>query len=45
MTGRMQRFDLAIIGAGSGGLSLASGAAQLGLKVALFSRETWAATV
>jgi len=28
-------FDLAIIGAGSGGLSLASGAAQLGLKVAL----------
>ncbi|WP_133129033.1 dihydrolipoyl dehydrogenase family protein [Legionella nagasakiensis] len=28
-------FDLAIIGAGSGGLSLASGTAQLGLKVAL----------
>jgi pyruvate/2-oxoglutarate dehydrogenase complex dihydrolipoamide dehydrogenase (E3) component len=28
-------FDLAIIGGGSGGLSLASGCAQLGLKVAL----------
>lgn len=28
-------FDLAIIGGGSGGLSLASGSAQLGLKVAL----------
>ncbi|WP_133139290.1 dihydrolipoyl dehydrogenase family protein [Legionella genomosp. 1] len=32
-------FDLAIIGAGSGGLSLASGAAQLGLKVALIERH------
>ena len=28
-------FDIAIIGGGSGGLSLASGSAQLGLKVAL----------
>lgn len=30
--------DLAIVGAGSGGLSVASGAAQLGLKVVLFER-------
>lgn len=32
------RADLAIIGAGSGGLSVAAGAAQLGLKVVLFER-------
>jgi pyruvate/2-oxoglutarate dehydrogenase complex dihydrolipoamide dehydrogenase (E3) component len=31
----MVKFDLCIIGAGSGGLSLAAGAAQLGLSVAL----------
>ncbi len=30
--------DIAVIGAGSGGLSVASGAAQLGLKVVLFER-------
>ncbi|MBI1196245.1 MAG: dihydrolipoamide dehydrogenase [Phenylobacterium sp.] len=30
--------DLAVIGAGSGGLSVASGAAQLGLRVVLFER-------
>ena len=30
--------DLAIIGAGSGGLSVAAGAAQLGLKVVLFEK-------
>lgn len=30
--------DLVVIGAGSGGLSVASGAAQLGLKVVLFER-------
>lgn len=32
------KADLAIIGAGSGGLSIASGAAQLGLKVVLFEK-------
>ncbi|MBT9445339.1 MAG: FAD-dependent oxidoreductase [Hyphomonadaceae bacterium] len=32
------RADIAVIGAGSGGLSVASGAAQLGLKVVLFER-------
>ena len=32
------RADLAVIGAGSGGLSVAAGAAQLGLKVVLFER-------
>ncbi len=32
------RADLAIIGAGSGGLSVAAGAAQLGLKVVLFEK-------
>ena len=31
----IEKFDLCIIGAGSGGLSVAAGAAQLGLKVAL----------
>ena len=30
--------DIAVVGAGSGGLSVASGVAQLGLKVALFER-------
>lgn len=30
-----ERYDLCILGAGSGGLSVAAGAAQLGLKVAL----------
>jgi pyruvate/2-oxoglutarate dehydrogenase complex dihydrolipoamide dehydrogenase (E3) component len=30
--------DVAIIGAGSGGLVAASGAAQLGLKVVLFEK-------
>ena len=33
---RSLRPDLAVIGAGSGGLSVAAGAAQLGLSVALF---------
>lgn len=32
------KADIAIIGAGAGGLSVASGAAQLGLKVVLFER-------
>jgi pyruvate/2-oxoglutarate dehydrogenase complex dihydrolipoamide dehydrogenase (E3) component len=32
------KVDIAVIGAGSGGLSVASGAAQLGLKVVLFER-------
>jgi pyruvate/2-oxoglutarate dehydrogenase complex dihydrolipoamide dehydrogenase (E3) component len=31
----VERFDLCIIGAGSGGLSLAAGAAQMGARVAL----------
>ncbi|MEZ5814269.1 MAG: FAD-dependent oxidoreductase [Alphaproteobacteria bacterium] len=34
----MEKFDLAIIGAGSGGLSVAAGVAQLGLKTALFEK-------
>ena len=38
MTRREIKADLAIIGAGSGGLSVAAGAAQLGLKVVLFER-------
>jgi pyruvate/2-oxoglutarate dehydrogenase complex dihydrolipoamide dehydrogenase (E3) component len=33
------KADLAIIGAGSGGLSAASGAAQLGLRVVLFEKH------
>ncbi|MCJ2185813.1 dihydrolipoyl dehydrogenase family protein [Novosphingobium beihaiensis] len=33
-----ERYDLCIIGAGSGGLSLAAGAAQMGAKVALIER-------
>ncbi|MDO8802465.1 NAD(P)/FAD-dependent oxidoreductase [Phenylobacterium sp.] len=32
------KADLAVIGAGSGGLSVAAGAAQLGLKVVLFEK-------
>jgi len=32
------KVDLVVIGAGSGGLSVAAGAAQLGLKVALFEK-------
>lgn len=34
----IDHFDICIIGAGSGGLSVASGAAQLGRKVALIER-------
>lgn len=34
----MDKFDIAIIGAGSGGLSVAAGAAQLGLKTVLFEK-------
>ena len=34
-----QTFDLAIIGAGSGGLSVAAGAAQLGAKVVLIEKS------
>jgi pyruvate/2-oxoglutarate dehydrogenase complex dihydrolipoamide dehydrogenase (E3) component len=33
------KADIAIIGAGSGGLSVAAGAAQLGLKVVLFEKH------
>lgn len=32
-------FDIAIIGGGAGGLSIASGSAQLGLKVALIEGQ------
>lgn len=35
---RELRCDLAVVGAGSGGLSVAAGAAQLGLSVVLFER-------
>lgn len=35
---RELRCDLAVVGGGSGGLSVAAGAAQLGLKVVLFER-------
>lgn len=35
---RQLTADIAVVGAGSGGLSVASGAAQLGLKVVLFER-------
>lgn len=34
-----QRYDLAIIGAGSGGLSVAAGAAQMGAKVVLIEKH------
>ena len=35
----MKKYDLVVIGAGSGGLSLASGAANLGLKVLLLEKN------
>ena len=35
----MPDFDLAVIGAGAAGLSVAAGAAQLGLRVALIERD------
>jgi pyruvate/2-oxoglutarate dehydrogenase complex dihydrolipoamide dehydrogenase (E3) component len=38
MTRKSLRADMVVIGAGSGGLSVASGAAQLGLKVVLFEK-------
>ncbi|MDP3406228.1 MAG: FAD-dependent oxidoreductase [Brevundimonas sp.] len=38
MSGRPLKADLVVIGAGSGGLSVAAGAAQLGLKVVLFEK-------
>jgi pyruvate/2-oxoglutarate dehydrogenase complex dihydrolipoamide dehydrogenase (E3) component len=38
MSVNVRKADLVVIGAGSGGLSVASGAAQLGLKVVLFER-------
>ena len=34
----MQKFDIAVIGAGAGGLSFAAGASQLGSKVALIEQ-------
>jgi len=39
------KVDLCVIGAGSGGLSVAAGAAQLGVSVALIEMETWVETV
>ena len=33
------RYDLTVIGGGAGGLVVASGAAQLGARVALIERE------
>lgn len=39
MTRKTLKADLVVIGAGSGGLSVASGAAQLGLKVVLFEMD------
>lgn len=38
MTRKFTKADLVVIGAGSGGLSVAAGAAQLGLKVVLFEK-------
>ncbi|WP_372707359.1 NAD(P)/FAD-dependent oxidoreductase [Brevundimonas sp.] len=38
MSPKITKADLAVIGAGSGGLSVAAGAAQLGLKVVLFEK-------
>jgi pyruvate/2-oxoglutarate dehydrogenase complex dihydrolipoamide dehydrogenase (E3) component len=38
MTKRQMNVDIAVIGAGSGGLSVAAGAAQLGLSVVLFEK-------
>src|SRR6266508_2641144 len=39
MAGTAQRFDLVVIGAGSGGLAAASFAARLGARVALVERD------
>ena len=36
---RTLKADLCVIGAGSGGLSAAAGAAMLGLKVVLFEKH------
>ena len=38
MSPKTLKVDMAVIGAGSGGLSVAAGAAQLGLKVVLFEK-------
>ncbi len=38
MSPKISKADLVVIGAGSGGLSVAAGAAQLGLKVVLFEK-------
>lgn len=38
MIQKLTKADLVVIGAGSGGLSVAAGAAQLGLKVVLFEK-------
>ena len=38
MTSKTLKVDMVVIGAGSGGLSVAAGAAQLGLKVVLFEK-------
>ena len=38
MSQKTLKVDMAVIGAGSGGLSVAAGAAQLGLKVVLFEK-------
>jgi len=38
VTSKLIRADLVVIGAGSGGLSVAAGAAQLGLRVVLFEK-------
>ena len=38
MTKTITKADLVVIGAGSGGLSIAAGAAQLGLKVVMFEK-------
>ena len=35
---KLLKADIAVIGAGSGGLSVAAGAAMLGLKVILFEK-------
>ena len=39
MTQKITKADLVVIGAGSGGLSVAAGAAQLGLKVVMFEKD------
>lgn len=38
MSAKVLKVDMAVIGAGSGGLSVAAGAAQLGLSVVLFEK-------